>query len=69
MDYEFQAKTTEKIWQKHLRVENFNIAKKKPPVLCLSIPGADLGFFTHQSNAEGVSHARGVWGHAPPGKF
>ena len=32
-------------------------------------PGADLGFFTHQSNAEGVSHARGVRGHAPPGKF
>ena len=28
--------------------------------------GADLGFFTHQSNAEGVSHARGVRGHAPP---
>ena len=32
-------------------------------------PVADLGFFTHQSNAEGVSHARGVRGHAPPGKF
>ena len=31
--------------------------------------GADLGFFTHQSNTEGVSHARGVRGHAPPGKF
>ena len=31
--------------------------------------GADLGFFTHQSNAEVVSHARGVRGHALPGKF
>ena len=27
--------------------------------------GADLGFFKHKSNAEGVRHARGVWGHAP----
>ena len=34
-----------------------------------SIAGADLGFFTHQSNAEVVSHARGVRGHALPGKF
>jgi hypothetical protein len=29
------------------------------------LPGADLGFFKHKSNAEGARHARGVWGHAP----
>ena len=32
-------------------------------------PGADPGFFTRQSNAEGVRPSRGVRGHAPPGKF
>jgi hypothetical protein len=30
-----------------------------------TLTGADLGFFKHKSNAEGVRHARGVWGHAP----
>ena len=27
--------------------------------------GADLGFFKHKSNDEGVRHAREVWGNAP----
>ena len=38
-------------------------------VLKYRVPGADLGFFMHQPNAEGVSHARGVRGYAPPGKI
>ena len=31
--------------------------------------GADLGFLIRKSNAEGVSHSRGVRGHAPRKNF